>query len=131
GRTALRFSLPDESVLKLGFRIDIGEISLSRFDVGHSLRKPRAVIPIVDPEQGVTRPNGLVVLNLYGCDITRNLWGERGHVSAYIGVVGRRRAGRLSPSPSGSHDHHGAKTQHQAHHLFLIEPRPRLRWRSL
>ena len=75
-------------MLKLGVRIDIGEASLRCFDIGRCLRKLCAVVPIVDPEQDVTRPDGLVVLNLDGHDVARNLWRERGHVAADIGVVG-------------------------------------------
>ena len=75
-------------MLKLDFGIDIGEARLSGFDIGHRLREPRAVVPIVDPEQDVTGSDGLVVLDLYRCDVARDLRRERGHVPADIGVVG-------------------------------------------
>ena len=58
GRALLGFGLPNEGMLKLGFGIDIGEASLSGFDIGRRLREPCAVVPIVDPEQDVTRPDG-------------------------------------------------------------------------
>jgi hypothetical protein len=86
----LSFGLPYQGVLELGLRIDIGEASLGSFDIGFCLRKPRAVVPVVDPEQDVTRANGLVVLNLYSRDLARNLWCERGHIPANVGVVGER-----------------------------------------
>ncbi|MCY1292121.1 hypothetical protein D9M70_413340 [compost metagenome] len=123
GRSLLGFGLSNDRTLKLGLRIDIGQASLGSFDVGHCLRKPRVVVPIVDPEQDVTLPDGLVVLNLYGSDITGNLCGERGDVSADISVVGRGLAARTSDDPSGNHDYHGADAQQYANHLFLAVPR--------
>jgi hypothetical protein len=75
----LRFGLPNLGMLKFGFRIDITEGSLCGFDISHTLRKPCAVIPIADPEQHITRLDGLVVVNPYGRDVPCNLWSERGH----------------------------------------------------
>ena len=49
-------------MLELDLRVDIGEAGLSRFDVGRCLRKPRTIVPIVDPEQDITRADSLVVL---------------------------------------------------------------------
>jgi len=61
-------------------------------DIGDGLREPRAVFAIVDPEQHVTCPDRLVVLNLHHGDIAQNLWSERGHVAAHVSIVGRRLA---------------------------------------
>ena len=58
GRTSLGFGLPNQGMLKLDIGIDIGEASLGGFDIGHGLRKPCAIVPIVDPEQDVTRSDG-------------------------------------------------------------------------
>ncbi|KJC60314.1 hypothetical protein UP10_13245 [Bradyrhizobium sp. LTSPM299] len=63
-------------MLKLGVCIDIGEASQGSLDIGHCLRKPCSVVPIVDPEQDVTNSDGLVVLDLDGRDVARNLWRE-------------------------------------------------------
>ncbi|MNF18357.1 hypothetical protein D3C80_2223910 [compost metagenome] len=51
-------------MLMLGLRIDIGQARLRSTDIGHCLRKPCAVVPIVDAEQHITGPDGLVVLDL-------------------------------------------------------------------
>jgi hypothetical protein len=92
GRALLCFGLPDESLLKLRFRLDIGEAGLGCFDIGDSLRQPGAVIPVVDPEQDIACMDSLIVLDLHRRDIAPDLRRERGHVSANIGVVGRCRA---------------------------------------
>jgi hypothetical protein len=75
----LRFGQSNLGVLKFGFRIDISETSLCGVDIGHTLRKPCATNPIVDPEQDITRLDGLVVVSIYGRDAPCNLWSERGH----------------------------------------------------
>ena len=116
----MSFGLPYQGVLELGLRIDIGEAGLGGFDIGLGLRKACAVVPIVDPEQDVAGTNGLVVLNLYGRDVARNLRRERGHVAANIGVVGERLV-RTGIDPSASHDHDGAEAQQQADRLLLVK----------
>ncbi|MDT4847211.1 hypothetical protein FQZ97_812600 [compost metagenome] len=122
GRASLGFGLSNQSTLKLGLRIDIGQASLGSADIGHGLRKPCPVVPIVDPEQDVAHPNGLVVLDLYRSDVACNLCGERGDVAADISVVGRGRAARTSHGPSGRHDHQGADAQQYADQLSLVLP---------
>lgn len=94
--------LPNQGVLKSYLRIDIGHASLCSFDIGDGLREPCAIVPIVDPEQDVARPNGLVVRHFYYRDVTGNLGRERGRVAADIGVVGRCLAARTRPGPSRS-----------------------------
>ncbi|MET4686439.1 hypothetical protein ABIA13_000884 [Sinorhizobium fredii] len=119
-RPALGFGLADQGMLKLGLGIDIDAARFGRLDIGDRLRQPGAVVAIVDAEQHVTGPDGLVVVDLDRRDVAGNLRGERGDVAAHIGVVGRCRAARTSPGPSAGHDHHGAEAQHKADHLLRV-----------
>ena len=98
-RTFLSFGLPDQSVLKLDFRIDIGQASLLGFDIGRCLRERGPVIRVVDPEQDVARTYSLIVFNFDGRDVARHLWRERGYVSADIRIVGRRLVVGIEPEP--------------------------------
>src|ERR1700704_2381198 len=94
----------DERVLLRKLRLKSGHLGLGGLHVGSRLRKRCTVVSVINTREYLTGFYGLVILHLYGRDVTRNPGGDHRGVGLGIRIVCRNDEAGVSLVVDGARD---------------------------